>query len=55
MQALKSWLSMSGSFLLGILGFIEQWKSLFDLVFVILGIIGMILTICLTIKNLKKK
>lgn len=51
---IKSWGSYIASVMVGTIGFLNKCKEVLDLVFVLLGILGLILSIQLTIRKLKK-
>jgi hypothetical protein len=55
MKMVKIWIGYMSSMLVGIIGWLNQFSEMLDLVFVILGIIGLSLSICLTIKKLLAK
>lgn len=51
---IKGWIGYVTSLLVGAVGFIDKFNELLDLVFVTLGIVGLILSIRLTLKKIKK-
>jgi hypothetical protein len=53
-EMIKTWSAYISSLLLGAAGFVQKCNELADLVFVVLGCIGLILSIKLTWKKLKK-
>ena len=52
-EFLKSWVGFLGSLFIGSVGFLEKFSVLCNLVFVILGCIGLVYSIKLTIKKLR--
>ena len=54
LEMLKGWVSYLTSMLIGAVGFLEKCDQFLDLVFVTLGIVGLILSIKLTLVKLKK-
>ena len=54
LEMLKGWVSYLTSVLIGSVGFLEKCDQFLDLVFVTLGIVGLILSIRLTLVKLKK-
>ena len=54
LEMLKGWVSYLTSVLIGSVGFLEKCDQFLDLVFVTLGIVGLILSIKLTLVKLKK-
>jgi hypothetical protein len=55
MKMVKIWIGYMSSMLVGFIGWLNQFSEMLDLVFVIIGIIGLSLSICLTIKKLLAK
>lgn len=53
MEVIKTWAATIGSLFVGGVGFIEKCNDLFSLAFVILGCVGLIFSIKLTLKKLK--
>ena len=53
-ETIKSWAAYISSMLVGAAGFLQKCNELANLAFVILGCVGLILSIKLTIKKLKK-
>ena len=51
---IKSWSTYIASLTVGSMGFLNKCTELLDLLFVLLGCIGLALSICLTWKKLKK-
>ena len=51
---IKGWLTYFVSLFVGAVGFVEKCNELMNLVFVTLGIIGLILSIRLSLAKLKK-
>ena len=54
MEIIKTWAGTIGSLFVGGVGFLQKCNELFSLGFVILGCIGLIFSIKLTIKKLEK-
>ena len=53
-ELIKSWSATVASLFIGAVGFIEKCSEVLNLVFVTLGIVGLILSIRLTLAKLKK-
>ena len=53
-ELIKSWSATVGSLFIGAVGFIEKCSEFLNLVFVALGIVGLILSIRLTLAKIKK-
>ena len=53
-ETIKGWTTYIASMLIGTVGFLQKCSELLDLVFVTLGIIGLILSIRLSLAKLKK-
>ena len=53
-EMIKGWLTYLVSLFVGAVGFVEKCNELMNLVFVTLGIVGLILSIRLTLAKLKK-
>jgi hypothetical protein len=53
-EMIKNWTGYISSMFIGAIGLLDKCKELFDLAFVILGCIGLILSIKLTLKKLNK-
>lgn len=53
-ELIKSWSATVASLFIGAVGFIEKCSELLNLVFVALGIVGLILSIRLTLAKIKK-
>lgn len=51
---IKSWTATIASITVGAVGFVEKCNEILNLLFVVLGCIGLILSIKLTLKKLKK-
>ena len=54
-ESIKGWASYVASMVVGAVGFLDKCKEIVDLTFVVLGCVGLILSIRLTIKKLKKQ
>ena len=53
-ETIKGWMTYLVSVMVGAVGFVEKCNALLNLVFVALGIVGLILSIRLSLKKLKK-
>jgi len=53
-EMIKGWLTYLVSLFVGAVGFVEKCNELMNLVFVTLGIVGLILSIRLSLAKLKK-
>jgi len=53
-EMIRGWIGYVASLIIGAVGFIQKFGEVLNLVFVALGIVGLILSIRLTLKKLKK-
>lgn len=53
-ETIKTWAAYISSLLVGAAGFVEKCSELANLAFVILGCVGLFLSIKLTLKKLRK-
>ena len=53
-ETIKSWAGYIGSLLVGATGFVQKCSEIVNLLFVVLGCVGLILSIRLTLKKLRK-
>jgi len=54
-ELIKGWGTYFASLLVGSVGFFDKCKQFLDIAFVLLGCIGLILSIRLTLKKLRKE
>lgn len=54
LETIKTWAAYLSSLLVGAVGFIEKCSELANLAFVLLGCVGLILSIKLSLKKLRK-
>ena len=54
LEMIRSWAATITSITVGAVGFLQKCGEILDLVFVTLGIVGLILSIRLTLKKIKK-
>ena len=54
LETIKTWATYVSSLLVGAVGFIEKCSELANLAFVLLGCVGLILSIKLSLKKLRK-
>ena len=53
-ETIKTWAAYISSLLVGAVGFIEKCSELANLAFVLLGCVGLVLSIRLSLKKLRK-
>ena len=53
-ETIKTWAAYISSLLVGAVGFIEKCSELANLAFVLLGCVGLVLSIKLSLKKLRK-
>lgn len=54
LETIKTWAAYVSSILVGVVGFIEKCSELANLAFVLLGCVGLVLSIKLSLKKLRK-
>lgn len=52
---LKDWTGYLTSVIIGTIGWLQQCKDILDVIFVVLGCIGLVLSIILTTKKIRKQ